>query len=82
MRHAGILGRGFVVLLAATFGSAVHAEDQSALLCRLLLEQARIDRRPRARGAAGRVAAMTTGRDAQWTKRSVPIVRRIAIYAA
>jgi len=38
MRHAGIPGRGFVVLLAATFGSAVHAEDQSALLCRLLLE--------------------------------------------
>ncbi len=43
MRHAGILGRGFVVLLAATFGSAVHAEDRSALLCRLLLEQARIE---------------------------------------
>ncbi len=41
MRHAGILGRGFVVLLAATFGSAVHAEDRSASLCRLVLEQTR-----------------------------------------
>ena len=43
MRHAGILGCGFVVLLAATFGSAVHADDRSASLCRLLLEQVRTE---------------------------------------
>ncbi len=40
MRHRG---HGILVLLAVAFASAVHAEDRSASLCRLLLEQARIE---------------------------------------
>ncbi len=40
MRHRG---HGILVLLAVAFASAVHAEDRSASLCRLLLEQARTE---------------------------------------